>query len=65
MEFNYELQLPSLNVDERRNLAKWLEAKILVKEIANNLDRGPSTVYHEIKRNYYCDGHLRVNRESW
>lgn len=42
---------PHLNLDERRNLAKWLEAKMPVKEIADNLDRAPSTIYREIKRN--------------
>lgn len=46
---------PHLNLDERRNLAKWLEAKMPVKEIADNLDRAPSTIYREIKRNYYRD----------
>jgi IS30 family transposase len=46
---------PQLNLDERRKLAKWLEAKIPVKEIANNLCRAPSTLYREIKRNAYQD----------
>jgi IS30 family transposase len=46
---------PHLNLDERRNLAKWLEAKIPVKEIADNLGRAPSRIYREIKRNYYRD----------
>ena len=44
---------PHLNLEERRKLAKWLEAKIPVKEIADNLRRAPSTIYREIKRNYY------------
>lgn len=46
---------PRLNLDDRRKLAKWLEAKIPVKEIADNLCRAPSTIYREIKRNFYQD----------
>lgn len=46
---------PHLNLDERRNLAKWLEAKIPVKKIADNLGGAPSTIYREIKRTYYRD----------
>ena len=46
---------PHLNLDERRKLAKLLEAKIPVKEIADNLCRAPSTIYREIKRNDYRD----------
>jgi len=49
---------PHLNLEERRKLAKWLEAKIPVKEIADNLCRAPSTIYREIKRNYYRDDEL-------
>lgn len=43
---------------ERRKLAKWLEAKIPIKEIADDLWRAPSTIYREIKRNYYSDDEL-------
>ena len=46
---------PHLNLEERRKLAKWLEAKISVKEIADNLCRAPSTIYREIRRNTYRD----------
>jgi transposase, IS30 family len=49
---------PHLNLKERRKLAKWLEAKIPTKEIASNLHRAPSTIYREIKRNYYRDDEL-------
>ena len=49
---------PHLNLEERRKLAKWLEAKIPVKEIADNLQRAPSTIYREIRRNYYRDDRL-------
>ena len=46
---------PHLNLDERRRLDKWLEAKIPVKDIADHLCRAPSTIYREIKRNDYRD----------
>ena len=49
---------PNLNLDERRNLAKWLEAKMSVKGIADNLQRAPSTIYREIKRNYFRDDEM-------
>ena len=49
---------PHLNLEERRKLAKWLDAKIPVKEIADNLQRAPSTIYREIRRNYYSDTEL-------
>lgn len=49
---------PHLNLEERRMLAKWLEAKIPIKEIADNLCRAPSTIYREIKRNTYRDDEL-------
>lgn len=49
---------PHLNLDERRRLAKWLEAKMPVKEIADTLGRSPSTIYREIKRNYFRDDEL-------
>ena len=49
---------PHLNLEERRKLAKWLEAKIPVKEIADNLQRAPSTIYREIRRNTFSDTEL-------
>ena len=49
---------PHLNLDERRKVANWLDAKIPIKEIADNLGRAPSTIYREIKRNYYSDAEL-------
>lgn len=60
---------PHLNLEERRKLAKWLEAKIPVKGIADILlQRAPSTIYREIRRNTYFDtelpqlnGYLAVN----
>lgn len=44
-----------LKLDERRKLAKWLEAKMPVAEIADRLGRDPSTIYRYIKRNGYTD----------
>ncbi len=44
-----------LKLEERRKLAKWLEAKMPVSEIADRLGRDPSTIYRDIKRNRYTD----------
>ena len=49
---------PHLNLEERRKMAKWLEAKMPVKESADNLRRAPSTIYREIRRNAYRDDEL-------
>ena len=54
---------PHLNLEERRKLAKWIDAKIPIKEIADNLRRAPSTIYREIRRNFYHDEELpQLNR---
>jgi len=34
-----------LNLEERRKLAKWLEAKMSISEIADRLGRNSSTIY--------------------
>ena len=47
-----------LNLDERRKLAKWLEAKMPVPEIADRLGRAASTIYRELKRNTFEDTEL-------
>lgn len=47
-----------LKLDERRKLAKWLEAKMPIAEIADRLGRNPSTIYRDIKRNRYTDTEL-------
>jgi IS30 family transposase len=44
-----------LKLDERRKLAKWLEAKMPISEIADRPGRDPSTIYRDIKRNRYTD----------
>ena len=54
MERNY----CHLKLDERRKLAKQLEAKMPVSEIADRLGRAPSTIYRDIKRNKYTDDEL-------
>jgi len=46
---------PHLSLDERRKLAKWRNAKTPIYEIAMRLRRAPSTIYLEIKRNFYRD----------
>lgn len=47
-----------LKLEERRKLAKWLEAKMPIPEIADRLGRHPSTIYRDIKRNRYTDTEL-------
>jgi IS30 family transposase len=37
-----------LKLDQHRKLAKWLEAKIPISEIADRLGRNPSTIYRDI-----------------
>jgi IS30 family transposase len=44
-----------LNVRERRRIEDMLNAKMSVGEIAADIGRHRSTVYREIKRNYYHD----------
>ena len=46
---------PHLSLDERRKIAKWLEAKMPISEIADRLGRDASTIYRDIKRNRYTD----------
>jgi transposase, IS30 family len=47
-----------LKLNERRKLAKWLEAKMAISEIADRLGLDPSTIYRDIKRNRYTDKEL-------
>ena len=44
-----------LNLRERRTIEDMLNAKMSVGEIAAEIGRHKSTVYCEIKRNYYND----------
>jgi len=45
-------------LDERRKLAKWLEANMPISEIADRLGRDSSTIYRDIKRSRYTDDEL-------
>lgn len=47
-----------LSLEERRKIAKWLEAKMPIAEIADRLSRDASTIYRDIKRNRYIDSEL-------
>ncbi len=47
-----------LSLEERRKLAKWREAKVTIPEIADRLGRAPSTIYRELKRNFFDDKEL-------
>jgi len=44
-----------LKLDERRKIAKWLEAKMPIAEIADRLGRDATSIYRDIKRNRYTD----------
>lgn len=53
---------PHLSLEERRKIAKWRDAKMPVPEIADRLCRTPSTIYRELKRNFYHDDEIpRLN----
>ena len=47
-----------LSLEERRKIAKWLEADMPIAEIADRLSRDASTIYRAIKRNRYSDSEL-------
>lgn len=47
-----------LSLDERRKIAKWREARMPISEIADRLGRDGSTVYRDLRRNYYDDKEL-------
>ena len=49
---------PHLSQEERRKIAQWLNAKMPIPEMADRLGRAPSTIYRELKRNYYDDEEL-------
>ncbi len=44
-----------LSLDERRELFRLRSAKIPMRAIAHRLNRHPSTLYREIKRNWFQD----------
>lgn len=47
-----------LNLEERRKMAKWREAKMPISEIADRLGRDASTIYRDLRRNKYIDKEL-------
>ena len=47
-----------LDLRERRAIEDMLNAKVSVNKIAAVIGRHPSTVYREIKRNYFYDDEL-------
>ncbi|WP_370645763.1 helix-turn-helix domain-containing protein [Ruegeria sp. Ofav3-42] len=49
---------PHLSLEERRKIAKWREAKMPVPEIADRMGRASSTIYRELKRNFFRDNEL-------
>lgn len=49
---------PHLSLEDRRKLAKWREARMPISEIADRLGRAPSTIYRELKRNFFDDKEL-------
>ena len=44
-----------LSLQERRKIESWWHAKVSVVEIAHVLKRHKSTIFREIKRNFWAD----------
>lgn len=44
-----------LSFQERRKIENWLHAKVPVREMARVLKRHKSTIFREIKRNFWAD----------
>ena len=44
-----------LSLQERRRIESWWHAKVSVVEIAHVLKRHKSTIFREIKRNFWAD----------
>jgi transposase, IS30 family len=56
-----------LDLDERRQVARWRDAKMSVAEIALRLGRAPSTIYRELRRNFFRDvenGYYGLNAQA-
>ncbi|MBY6005261.1 IS30 family transposase [Salipiger bermudensis] len=49
---------PHLSFQDRIKIAKWRDGKMSVPEIADRLGRAPSTIYRELKRNFFSDKEL-------
>jgi IS30 family transposase len=48
-----------LDLDERRKIARWHEAKVPTTEIAARLGRHRSTIFRELRRNRFVDPEIR------
>lgn len=48
-----------LSLEDRRNIARWHDARMPVLEIANRLGRHRGTIHRELKRNRFVDPELR------
>ncbi|MCO4839343.1 MAG: helix-turn-helix domain-containing protein [Rhodobacteraceae bacterium] len=44
-----------LGITQRRRIERWRHAKVLVDEMARVLKRCRSTIFRELKRNYFSD----------
>ena len=44
-----------LSLEERRGIENWWHAKVPVREMARVLKRHKSTIFREIKRNFWAD----------
>ena len=50
-----------LSLQERRKIEDWWHAKVPVREMARALKRHKSTIFREIKRNFWADESLPKN----
>ncbi|TDQ60451.1 IS30 family transposase [Maritalea mobilis] len=47
-----------LTLEERRKIERWRHARVSVDEIAKTLNRHRSTIFRELRRNYFSDPEL-------
>ncbi|MDH2328864.1 helix-turn-helix domain-containing protein [Cereibacter sp. SYSU M97828] len=48
-----------LDLEERRKIARWRDAKVPATEIAFRLGRHRSTIFRELSRNRFVDAELQ------